>query len=210
MWKVRIETNYELASAIRACNGLDAGCPLAAHRLATGEYAVPAEVGVRYERGGIAVIAEAPGANEAATSRPLVGSAGKLFEGLLSDAGLTRDELVLMNRVRCRPPGNRLASAPGAVEACDEWTVVEITEYQPSVVIVMGATALASVFGTQAKVGLTRGSVRATGEAHPYGHRTWIATYHPASLLPNRYPQNRPLVIADLITARELLASIPR
>lgn len=171
-------------------------------------FAVPAEVGSRYAPAGLAIMCEAPGAQEAATSRPLVGPAGGIFEGLLAEAGLERDELLLMNRVRCRPPGNRLGDAPGSVEACDEWTQKELATYQPSVVLLMGGTAIAAVFGSTAKVSSIRGTARCTGEEHPWGKRVFLATYHPASLLPYRGPANRPLVLQDLVLAKEYARAI--
>lgn len=176
---------------------------MVSQRREDGGYAVPATVGVSYETGGLAVICEAPGAQEAATSLALVGKAGHVFDDLLSDASIDRRSLVLLNRVRCRPPNNRLASVPEALPNCDEWLVKELDAYDPKVVVVMGATALHTIFGADAKVGATRGSTRTTGTEFPYGPRIWVATYHPASLFNNRSPLNRPAVIADLILARE-------
>lgn len=172
-------------------------------RRADGTYAVPAEVGTEYAPGGLAVICEAPGAQEAVSSRPLVGSAGRVFNSLLEEAEIDRRSLVLLNRVRCRPPNNKLSLVPEAPSNCDEWLVKELAGYNPGVVVVMGGTALSIIFGAKAKVGTTRGTSRPTGEEFQYGARVWIATYHPASLLPNRSPVNRPLVVADLALARE-------
>lgn len=168
-----------------------------------GGYAVPAEVGSNAPERPLAIMCEAPGAQEAATSRPLVGAAGRLFDALLGDAGLDRSELLLLNRVRCRPPNNKLSNAPGCVEACEEWLAKELDTYQPAVVLLMGGTAISAIFGSTAKVGATRGTLRATGPDSAYGSRVWIATYHPASLLPNRYPENRPLVLDDLRLAKQ-------
>lgn len=194
-----MEPNYELCAAIRSCTKCVAMVSL---REASSSFAVPAEVGSDYESGGIAVICEAPGAQEAATSRPLVGRAGEIFNGLLSQAELDRRSLVLLNRVRCRPPNNRLASVPEAVPNCDEWLVKELEAYDPSVVVVMGGTALSLLYGANTKVGAVRGTTRATGDTFPYGARIWVATYHPASLLPNRSPANIPVVVEDLRLAK--------
>lgn len=167
-------------------------------------YAVPAEVGPDYAQHGVAVVCDSPGAQAAASSRPLVGPEGRVFNALLEEAGLDRRSLALLYRVRCAPPGNRLASVPEALPNCDEWLVKELEAYSPSVVLVMGAgTLLTLIYGAQAKVGATRGVTRTTGAEFPYGARTWVATYHPASLLPNRSPLNRPLVVADLELAKE-------
>ena len=159
-------------------------------------FPVSAEVGINAPDRPLAVLCEAPGAQEAATSRPLVGLTGRIFDALLYDAGIDRRDIVILNRVRCRPPHNRLAEAPGSIEACDEWLMKELEAYRPAVVLAMGGTALTKFFGTNAKVGQMRGVTRTITVAS--GTLTAVATYHPASLLPNRSPENRPLVIEDM------------
>jgi DNA polymerase len=142
---------------------------------------VPGYVGKKYRKGGLAVICEAPGYNESQRGRPLVSRAGDLFTELVYAAGLEREELFLTNTVRCRPPGNRIKDYPEAVFACGSWTAAELFEYDPSVVVLMGVTAIQSVFGGEAKVGKTRGTFRALPEKHPWGMRACICTYHPTA-----------------------------
>lgn len=185
----------ELADAIRNCRL----CPLGDIRI----NAVPADVGANYS--GLAIMGEAPGAQEDETGVPFVGRAGRILESLLNDAGMSRDEVMVINRVRCRPPRNNLASYPEAAEQCDLWTKAELETYAPRVIVLMGATAIRSIFGSTVTVGEVRGTIRKTGESGQYGARTWVPTYHPASLMPHRSPQNRGLVVADLMLARELL-----
>lgn len=197
-----MEPNYELCAAIRSCTKCDA---MVALRGESGGFAVPAEVGEAYSVGGLAVICEAPGAQEAATSRPLVGPAGKIFDGLLQAAEIDRRELVILNRVRCRPPNNRLSSVPEAVTNCDEWLRKELEAYDPKIVVVMGGTAISILYGSNARVGEVRGTTRSTSDSFDYGARIWIATYHPASLLPNRNPANKGLVVEDLSLAKMTL-----
>jgi len=55
----------------------------------------------------IMFIGEAPGRNEDLQGRPFVGQAGQLLEELLAEIGLTRDDVVITNIVKCRPPNNR-------------------------------------------------------------------------------------------------------
>jgi uracil-DNA glycosylase len=52
------------------------------------------------------VIAEAPGREEQKQGKPLVGSGGHVFDSLLSDAGIDRDGLTIVNCINCRPPKN--------------------------------------------------------------------------------------------------------
>lgn len=204
-----LDRNYDLESSIRTCER----CVL--HELRdtkdnTGAtthigLAVPGELGAAAASPLLAFMAEAPGAQENATGRPLVGPAGRIFDGILQDVGIRREDVLILNRVRCRPPGNKLSAYPEAVVACDHWTQEELGAYDPKVVVLMGGTAIQSVFGAQAKVGETRGTARTTGEGFEWGERTWISTYHPASLLPHRRPGNRGLVVGDVKLAMEML-----
>lgn len=200
-----MEPNYLLQAAVRRCTA----CPnMMAVRFPNGvngseeAYAVPAEVGVNCPDHPLAIMCEAPGAQEAATSRPLQGPAGRIFNELLAEAGLRRDELILMNRVRCRPPENKLKLAPEGMPNCEHWVEEELAAYDPPVVILMGGTALSAVFGSTAKVGAVRGQSRSSGIFGDTA-RVYLATYHPASLLPYRSPWNRQLVIDDLMSAEQ-------
>ena len=189
----------ELIEAMRACTECSIG------RLGQRQNVVPGWLGTEATTPLLAVMCEAPGAQEDSTGRPLVGKAGQLFDRLLISAGLDRKNLLLMNRVRCRPTNNSLKAHPDALGKCDPWTVAELELYNPKVVVLMGATAMENVFGTKVKVGPNRGVVRKTGPEFEYGERTWIGTYHPASLLRPGGQVNMPLVIADLALAKTFL-----
>lgn len=190
------------SASITACDR----CDLAKLRDSKGWHSVPGELIIPVHPL-LGVLCEAPGEQEALTARPLVGKAGILFDSLLEQVGLNRDEVLLMNTIRCRPLKNNMKSreAIEAVVACDEWTQTEFKYYDPDVVVVMGNTATQHIFGTSATIGTMRGVVRSTGEEHKYGKRLWVPTYHPANLLPHRSPRNRPLVVKDLKLAMELL-----
>lgn len=177
--------NYSvLADAIRACRQ----CPLADTRT----QAVPAWVGPDYRLGGLAFMAEAPGRQEDETGIPLVGSAGRIFDRVLAEAGISRSSLLLMNTVRCRPPSNNLASVPIAKEKCAAWTAAEMAEYRPAKVVLLGGTAAATIFGKAKRIGEVRGTLRAVDGV------VYTATYHPASALPNRSPENAAVMVEDV------------
>ncbi len=183
----------DLQIAVHECTK----CPLYTMRI----LAVPGEVGPEYN--GLGVICEAPGKDEDETGRPLQGRAGKLFDSLLTAADIRRDSLYISNRVRCRPPRNQLDKYPEALNNCDEWTQKELDRYNPSVVLLMGATAGKLVFGQDFKVTKQRGIPRSTGEGFDYGARVWVPTFHPAAVLRNDAGL-RPLVMADMRLAKEL------
>src|SRR5262245_29849756 len=52
-------------------------------------------------------VGEAPGADEDAQARPFVGRAGQLLTKIIEAIGLKREEVLIGNVNRCRPPGNR-------------------------------------------------------------------------------------------------------
>ena len=183
----------DLTFQIRTCTL----CPLGNPREGI---AVPAEVGRNY--GELGFILEGPGRQEAATGRPLMGPSGAVFNRILEDAGLQRSDVLIMNRVRCRPPDNRV---PGANEiaACDPWTHKEIEAYNPLVLVTMGATAMSLAFPGMS-VSKNQGVSRFTSEDFSYGSRLWVCTFHPAAALPHRRPELYDVIVEDVIYANQM------
>ena len=170
-----MDQNKELALSVQSCTK----CRLASLRT----NAVPALPGVDYKEHGLAIFAEAPGRDENAQGRPMVGRAGQLLDNLLTASGLSREQLLVLNRVRCQPPRNRLQDYPDALLGCDEWTRKELEYYNPSVVILAGNTSMRAVFGVTSNITAVRGTVRVTSDKFQYGARVWIPTFHPSAAL---------------------------
>ena len=143
---------------------------------------------------------EAPGREEDVRGVPLVGRAGQLLDSYLEAVGMSRDQLLLMNRIRCRPPNNdiRSSEAVSALAICDQWTVKELDVYSPRVCILMGATAAKPIWGT-VPVSTARGQYTTTD-------RTYVFTYHPAAALRN--PELGRYIMEDLVLARDLNESL--
>lgn len=170
---------------------------------------MPATPGPRYEKGGIALFVEAPREAEDAVGRQLEPgyrygrpNAGVLVGQMLQMAGLDRDETLVLSRVRCRPVRDRLDDSPEALANCEPWNVEEFALYDPAVVVCMGNNAMRPIFGAKALVTHIRGTARTTGPNHEWGHRTWLATFHPYSV--SRTPALMVDVAADLQAAVEL------
>ena len=172
-----MDYNLDLFRGVHACRL----CKLSEFRLEGGYLPTPALPGKEYHEGGLALLCEAPGADEERVGEPLVGRAGKLTDQLLKAAGLGREQVLLLNRIRCRPPGNRIKDWPEAIANCDPWTAQELRMYNPSVVVLLGATAISSVFGAKALVTQTRGSFLAKDDRHEWGQRVYGASFHPAA-----------------------------
>ena len=164
-----------LEAAIRSCTR----CPL--HEQQEGNHPVPLHVGQKYPQRGIAVVCDFPRYYDSKAGKPLRGRDGEMFDSLIERVGLTRDMFLLTNSVRCKPPNNRIDDYPEAIAACSQWTQDEFASYDPAVVVLMGRVAMRQVFGAEATVAATRGSLAATPAKHPWGQRLYLCTYHPGA-----------------------------
>ncbi len=141
-------------------------------------------------------IGEAPGADEDAKGEPFVGRAGQLLTKIIESIGMKREDVVIGNINRCRPPSNRQPSLPEA-ETCRPFLLREIAVIQPKVIVVMGNTALHNLLET--KIGITK----MRGEFHDYFGVKVMPTFHPAYLL--RDPRKKREVWEDMKKVRDFL-----
>jgi len=90
-------------------------------------------------------IGEAPGQSEDIEGKPFVGAAGKFLETLLSEIGLSRDEVFIGNIVKCRPPRNR-EPMPNEIQTCTPYLDRQIKIIKPKVIITLGNHSTAYIF----------------------------------------------------------------
>jgi DNA polymerase len=143
-------------------------------------------------------VGEAPGADEDAQSRPFVGRAGQLLTKIIEAIGFKREEVLIGNVNRCRPPGNRPPTEDEA-SICKPFLLREIAAVQPEVIVVLGNTATRNLLNT--KVGITR----LRGEFQEYHGVKVMPTFHPAYLL--RDPSKKQETWQDLKKVRDYLES---
>lgn len=67
------------------------------------DYQLPAE-----PFAGIALVGEAPGADEVKQNQPFVGRSGQLLDKVLAAAGVDRPHILIANVFRFQPPGNKV------------------------------------------------------------------------------------------------------
>ena len=133
----------------------------------------------------ILVVGEAPGASEDATGVAFCGRAGRMLDSLFGEAGLsTEDDLLIVNVVKCRPPGNR---APHAEEAarCRPFLERQLALSPARIVALMGATALRHFDPPRAR-GPLSARVGRSFTLPSWPGREFITLYHPAAILYNR------------------------
>jgi uracil-DNA glycosylase family 4 len=141
-------------------------------------------------------IGEAPGADEDAQARPFVGRAGQLLTKIIEAIGFKREEVLIGNVNRCRPPGNRPPTEDEAA-TCKPFLLREIASVQPEVIVVMGNTATRNLLN--AKLGITK----LRGEFQDYHGVKVMPTFHPAYLL--RDPSKKQETWQDLKKVRDYL-----
>lgn len=162
------------------------------------------------QRGRIAIVGEAPGAEEARLGRPFVGRSGKLLDDVLAQAGIDRDRCLIANVFRLQPPGNKVghffasrAKAKREALALDEkWGAFGTSDrllaaysgelaaladglarFDPAVVIALGRTPTWALTGENAITQARGGSfANRLGGAAPV-----IPTYHPSFILRGQY-----------------------
>ncbi len=123
-------------------------------------------------------IGEAPGADEDRQGEPFVGAAGQLLNKIIAACGMRREDVYIMNILRCRPPGNR-TPLPVEAAACREYLDAQLDIIQPEFICCLGAVAAQNLLQTDTLIGRLR------GRFHDYRGIRVMCTYHPAYLLRN-------------------------
>ena len=172
---------------IRACTR----CPeLVAHRTTV-------VVGDTPPGARLLLLGEAPGAEEDRTGRPFVGKSGTLLDALLDEAGVQRQQVAVLNTIKCRPPGNRVPTSQETAN-CRPWTNAQLAQQQPRIVVALGLSATRWLLKAA-----TLTAVR--GRVHEVDGRSVLPTYHPAAALRGG-PSGEPMTLLrqDLRLAAEL------
>lgn len=129
-------------------------------------------------------VGEQPGDAEDLAGRPFVGPAGKLFDSLLSEAGVDRSRTYVTNAVKhfkfVVRGKRRIHSKPdaGEIQACRFWLELERELIHPRVTVALGATAARSLIGKVVTIGKLRGAPVELAD----GSECWV-TMHPSALL---------------------------
>jgi uracil-DNA glycosylase family 4 len=133
----------------------------------------------------IAIVGEAPGAEEEIEGVPFVGSSGRLLNQMLAGAGIIRSQCFICNVVDVRPPANNFGVFYRDKERQDpsdslikarEILHSRLQRLKPNVVICLGDEALRAVTGKRS-ISKWRGSVISS----PCGKV--VPTYHPAYVM---------------------------
>lgn len=136
-------------------------------------------------------IGEGPGENEDLQGRPFVGRAGELLNKQIGAMGLSREQVFIVNIVKCRPPNNRVP-APDEVAACTPYLERQIEIIRPQVIVTLGLPSTQYMLQTKNSMSKLRGNW------HEWRGIKLMPTYHPAYLLRNYTDATRAAVWSDL------------
>lgn len=134
--------------------------------------------GVGNIRPRLVFLGEAPGADEDAKGEPFVGRAGQLLTKIIEACRLKREEVYILNVLKCRPPNNR-PPLPDEMENCRGYLERQLEILKPEFICCLGTTASQALLRTDTAIGKLR------GRFHAYRGATAICTYHPSYLLRN-------------------------
>jgi uracil-DNA glycosylase len=134
--------------------------------------------GVGNPKARLCLLGEAPGADEDRLGEPFVGKGGQLLNKILEACRLKREDVYILNVIKCRPPGNR---NPAPEEACNcrPFLLRQLELIRPEFVCCLGAVAAQNLLQTTSAIGKLRGRV------HDCQGIQVVCTYHPAYLLRN-------------------------
>jgi uracil-DNA glycosylase family 4 len=121
---------------------------------------------------------EAPGAEEDASGEPFVGRAGQLLTKIIEACTLSREDVYILNVLKCRPPENR-TPLPDEVANCRTFFERQFATISPEFICCLGTTAAHALLQTTEPIGKLR------RRWFTYGAARVICTYHPSYLLRN-------------------------
>lgn len=132
---------------------------------------------------------EGPGADEDRLGRPFVGKAGQLLTKMIEACKFKREDVYIMNTVKCRPPGNRNPEIQ-ELENCRSFYQQQLQILRPEYIVCLGAISSQELLKSKLSVGRLR------GKFHRYHESKVLVTYHPAYLL--RTPSAKKAAWEDL------------
>ena len=146
----------------------------------------------------IMIVGEGPGQKEDEIGKPFVGDAGMLLNKMLSAININRENIYITNVVNFRPPNNRKPEA-AEITRYANFLRKHISIIDPKILILMGSTAMESLFGSKIKISKERG----VWKNIIINNKTYLCmiTFHPAYLL--RQPDQKKFSWTDLKEIRK-------
>ena len=149
------------------------------------------------------IVGEGPGEKEDQMGKPFVGDAGALLNKMLKAIDIEREKIYITNVVNFRPPNNRKPE-PAEITRYSEFLKTHVSIINPKILVLMGSTAMESLFGSKIKISKERGIWKEL----IVNNKKYLVmiTFHPAYLL--RQPDQKKYSWADLKEIRKKIDSL--
>lgn len=150
----------------------------------------------------IIIAAGMPSADDDRDGQPFSGQAGAMLERMLGGIGLSTNQVMLLNLIPWRPPGNR-APTPHEVDICRPFGLRLIELLQPKAVLALGNFPARFFSGSMETIHALRGRWL---DVDINGRQTRVmATFHPQDLIAT--PPCKRLAWQDLLAFRRELTN---
>ena len=126
----------------------------------------------------IVFVGEAPGKNEDIEGQPFVGRSGKLLNKILLAIELKREDVYILNVLKCRPPRNR-DPLLDEIDKCEPYLLHQLDIVSPKLIVALGRIAGNTLLRKNVQLKELRNTV------HNYNGIDMVVTYHPAALFRN-------------------------
>ena len=149
------------------------------------------------------IVGEGPGEKEDQMGKPFVGDTGTLLNKMLKAIDIEREKIYITNVVNFRPPNNRKPE-PAEITRYSEFLKTHVSIINPKILVLMGSTAMESLFGSKIKISKERGIWKEL----IVNNKKYLVmiTFHPAYLL--RQPDQKKYSWADLKEIRKKIDSL--
>ena len=149
------------------------------------------------------IVGEGPGEKEDQMGKPFVGDAGTLLNKMLKAIDIEREKIYITNVVNFRPPNNRKPE-PAEITRYSEFLKTHISIINPKILVLMGSTAMESLFGSKIKISKERGIWKEL----IVNNKKYLVmiTFHPAYLL--RQAEQKKYSWTDLKEIRKKIDSL--
>ncbi len=144
-------------------------------------------------------VGEGPGFQEDRSGHPFVGAAGDLLTNIIGAMKLSRDQVFILNIVKCRPPNNRNPEAE-EIRQCLPFLKRQLAAIRPRIVCALGKVAAHTLLETEIPISRLR------GRFHEMDNILVMPTFHPAYLLRN--PEKKRDVWHDVQQIMKKLESV--
>jgi uracil-DNA glycosylase len=144
-------------------------------------------------------VGEGPGREEDEVGLAFVGRAGRLLTKILNGMGIKRDDILLLNLVKCRPPQNR-NPLPIEIKTCSKYLKKQLQcARNVEVIVALGRVPWQGLVGEVLSVTKYHGRVKEIGQYK------YLFTYHPSYLARRNAPILNKEFMRDIRKATKLL-----